>query len=218
MLEIVDNGYGNQISGNHSGLNGKITIASSNVHLQLPPAPGAVNAEIFGDSATVDLSGLRRFGSVRVTSKNGGSISIGSMSTIEGAFFLADGADISLGSDCMISFGVSFRTNDAHGIYDLKTGDRINPPASIRLGDHVWVGQGCTVSKGSYIGNSSIIGAFSFLSNSTYDKNSIYAGTPARKVREGVVWDRRQSANIFEEEADIDPYFKEHMKSLISSS
>lgn len=212
-IQIEDHGVDNTVVGDPNLFSGRLTFHGMNCRVDLPThaATGNLDINIYHQDAEIDLSGLRRFGKVRVISKNGGNLRIGENSTIEECYFLADGKKITLGRDCMISFGISFRTTDAHGIFDIATGDRLNFPNDIEVGDHVWISQGCIIAKGSSIGTGTIIGASSYVSNKTLERNSIYAGTPVRKIRSGVIWDRENSSNIYEEMTDIDPYLLDNI-------
>lgn len=219
VLDLVGETKDTRVVGLHSGLTGRAVFHDGEGEILLPKSSGHLEVQIWGGSqdkhAIVDLSNLKRFNQLRIFSKRGGSVSIGPMTTIEQWYFLADSEDIKIGSDCMISFGGSFRTTDAHGIYDIQSGDRLNKEAGISIGDHVWVGQGCTIAKGVTIGMSSVIGAFSFASNSILERNSIFAGTPVRKLKSGITWDRRQCDNIFDEHSNVDPFFAQNINKFI---
>ena len=54
--------------------------------------------------------------------------------------------------------------------------------ASIKIENNVFIGMGCTIVTGlSFIGENSIIGAGAVVLKNT-DKNSVYAGVPAKKI------------------------------------
>lgn len=56
--------------------------------------------------------------------------------------------------------------------------------ASISIGEKVFIGMGCTIVTGvNNVGENSIIGAGAVVLNDT-DKNSVYAGVPAKKIRD----------------------------------
>ncbi len=101
-------------------------------------------------------------------------------------------SEIVVKDDCMFAHGVVLRTSDGHTIWDRETGELINRPGSILVQSHVWLANSARVSKGSAIGTGCVI-AQNSLVNGVLEPNSIYAGTPARKVRGGVVWSRTQS-------------------------
>ena len=96
---------------------------------------------------------------------------------------------IALGNDCMISNTVVIRTFDGHGIFDASTKERINHSEDVFLGHHVWLGNSARVNKGARVGSGTILGQCAIASG-VLDGNCIYAGAPARKIREGVVWSR----------------------------
>lgn len=95
---------------------------------------------------------------------------------------------ILIGDDCMFSENIDIWNTDSHQIVDLN-GKTINKNKPILIGNHVWIGKNCTILKGITIGNDSIIGMSSVVTNNV-DHNSIYVGNPARKVKEGVSWNR----------------------------
>ncbi|MCO7596018.1 MULTISPECIES: acyltransferase [Pseudomonas] len=169
---------------------------------------GKLNITISGDGGVFEAD-PRRLGDLRVLIKNGAKVVIGEDTSIEGAYILADnGREVRIGRDCMISFNVQLRTTDAHGIYSVETGERLNSPGDILIEDHVWVGQAALISKGTQIGRNSIVGASSFLQNKEYPASCIVAGTPGKLIRTGVVWDRRQAEKVTFEGESMDPNFQ----------
>lgn len=115
---------------------------------------------------------------------------IGGGTTWESGAFICDrGRAITVGNDCMFSNSIRIRTSDGHGIWDKKTGHRINPPADVSIGHHVWLGNSSRVNKGAVIGSGTIVGQGAIASG-RLEPNCIYAGAPARKVREAVHWTR----------------------------
>lgn len=105
------------------------------------------------------------------------------------AICMPEGQSILIGPDCMISNNVMIRTDDGHGIFDLQSRERVNPPASVVLENHVWIGNGARCNKGVRVGVGTIVGGASIASG-TLDPHSVYAGVPARKKRSGVAWSR----------------------------
>ncbi|POA17717.1 hypothetical protein C1886_20490 [Pseudomonas sp. FW300-N1A1] len=193
-------------------------------------AKGSISILIEGNNNTVNITNLRnvnkldititgndgvfeldprRIGELRVLIKNGARVLIGKDTSIEGAYILADNArEVSIGRDCMLSYNVQVRTTDAHGIYSVDTGERLNLPGDVLIGDHVWIGQAALISKGTKIGRNSIVGASSFLQNNEYPHSCIVAGTPGKLIRTGVVWDRRQADKISLDDDSMDPQFQ----------
>lgn len=99
---------------------------------------------------------------------------------------LSEAQNLVIGNDCLFSYGITIRTSDAHPIYDLNTYLRINEPQSVFIGDHVWICQGVSIFKGTKIGSGSIVGAMSYVSSKTILSSQIWAGNPAKKIKDGV--------------------------------
>ncbi len=94
--------------------------------------------------------------------------------------------NIVVGNEGILSFGIWMRTADPHLIYDCNSLERINPSKSILIGDHVWLGQNAMVLKGSAIGSGSIVSAAAVLAGKEVPSNTIYAGNPARKIKDHI--------------------------------
>lgn len=111
--------------------------------------------------------------------------------------------NIIIGDELLLSFGVYFRTADPHIICDTQTKERINFSKSILIGDRVWIGQDSLILKGNVIGSGSIIGGHSVLSNKNVKSNTLYAGNPAKKVRENVFYVSPKSTHNFTEDDEL---------------
>jgi acetyltransferase-like isoleucine patch superfamily enzyme len=123
----------------------------------------------------------------------GCTITIGDGTTMEGGHLAAvePGSAVTLGQDCMLSDGIDIRTSDSHALIDAASGQRINPPGEVRVGDHVWLGTQVTVLKGVSIGEHAVIGARSVVT-ADVPPGCVAAGVPARVLREGVTWRRER--------------------------
>ncbi len=93
------------------------------------------------------------------------------------------GGTIEIGDGCVVGRDVVIRSFDGHSIQQY--GYQISAP--IKIGEHVWIGQGATILKGVTIGDGSIVAA-----NATVTKDvpahSIVAGCPAKVVKENINW------------------------------
>jgi acetyltransferase-like isoleucine patch superfamily enzyme len=117
-------------------------------------------------------------------------LAIGSRTTmVQGSIQLHEPGEIVFGEDCMISSQVYVSLSDIHPIYDTATGERINPAASVHVGNHVWAGLRCMILKGSRIGDGTIVAAGAIIAGET-PSGVIVAGAPARILRRGVSWRR----------------------------
>lgn len=104
--------------------------------------------------------------------------------------FLHESGQIIIGEDCMFSGNIKMDVSDCHSIIDLKSGNRINLPADIVIGNHVWLCEGCTILKGVTIGDHAIVAAESVVSTNV-PANTIVGGIPAKIIKENITWDRR---------------------------
>lgn len=93
------------------------------------------------------------------------------------------GGTIEIGEGCVIGRDVVIRSYDGHSIQQY--GYQISSP--IKIGEHVWIGQGATLLKGVTIGDGAIVAA-----NATVTKDvpphCIVAGCPAKVVKENINW------------------------------
>lgn len=108
--------------------------------------------------------------------------------------------NIIIGNQLLLSFNTYFRTADPHIIYDCKTKERLNFSKSILIGDKVWIGQDSLILKGTTIGSGSIIGGHSVVSNKNIKSNTLYAGNPAKKIKENVFYSTPESTHDFTSE------------------
>ena len=60
----------------------------------------------------------------------------------------------------------------------------INENKPIEIGNHVWIGAKSTILKGTKIADGSVIGAGSLGTGLLSDEKSIYAGQPAKLIKE----------------------------------
>jgi acetyltransferase-like isoleucine patch superfamily enzyme len=122
----------------------------------------------------------------------GGTIIIGPWCSFNGRIriFSHEGCDIEIGSHCLFADNVLVTASDMHSIVSAVDGMRVNPPAPIRLGQRVWVGEGAYVFKGVEIGDGSIIGAASVVTRSV-PARCLAAGNPAKVIKQDVTWDFR---------------------------
>jgi carbonic anhydrase/acetyltransferase-like protein (isoleucine patch superfamily) len=122
----------------------------------------------------------------------GTTIYIGRGTTSNGAHLVAmgEGAAILIGEDCMFSTGIWVKSSDMHAIVDLATDAMLNRNGNagdIEIGRHVWIGQDVLITQGVKIGSGSILGAKSLVREDAPEK-TLWAGVPARQIRENVTW------------------------------
>lgn len=93
------------------------------------------------------------------------------------------GDTIEIGEGATIGRDVVIRSYDGHTI--LEEGYNISLP--IKIGNHVWIGQGATILKGVTIGDGSIVASGAIVTKDV-PPHSIVAGVPAKVIKENVCW------------------------------
>lgn len=159
--------------------------------------------EILGTKNTVVIGDNCHFKGDIVVKDHGQTVTFGDHSTCKSVYILCqEGCSVRIGRWCMLSRDIEIRTTDAHSLIDRQTGKRLNMPASISIGDHVWVGVGAIVNKGSRIAADSVVGAMAFVNSAFDEEGVVIAGVPAKIVRRGVTWHRGRKKAFSSAEMD----------------
>lgn len=127
---------------------------------------------------------------------NNNNILMGENTTIERAECVligSKGTKLNIGKNCMISYNVMIRTEDAHTIYDNNTREVLNIPQDVNIGNHVWIVANSIILKGSNIPDDCIVGNYSLVNKKFEEPNCLIAGIPARIIKTDVNWDRRRT-------------------------
>ena len=95
-----------------------------------------------------------------------------------------------IGDNCMFGSNAILRTGDSHSIIDIKEDKIINFGGDIELEDNVWLAANVTILKNTKIANNSVIALGSIVTKNCDTPNSIYAGSPAKLIKTGIVWRR----------------------------
>lgn len=100
-----------------------------------------------------------------------------------------DNSYIKIGNDCLFSHHINIRTSDSHLMYNILTGERVNYPSNVIIGNHVWIAPEVKVMKGCYIGDGSVIGSNAIVTKNI-PHNSLAVGIPAKVVKYNISWKR----------------------------
>lgn len=103
---------------------------------------------------------------------------------------VAEGASIIFEPDVMLGTDIIVRASDGHPIFDADTGERVNVTRPISVGEHVWIGDRAVILGGTAIGSGSVVGAGSLVKG-IIPANSLAVGTPAKAIRDNIVWSRK---------------------------
>lgn len=136
---------------------------------------------------TLEVAGAVVLGEgCRIFVKDGGVLRFAGRAQVAGASRFFAHHLIEIGDDALISWGVTLRDADGHAI--VQDGAPINTRvAPVRLGRHVWVGQGVDILPGTEIGEGAIIGARSLVKGAVAP-HTLVAGVPHRVLRTGIEW------------------------------
>lgn len=170
----------------------RVTGAGSKIYLDENVALDGATLIAQGRGCTILIgAGCRlRKGTIKVTG-NDCTVMIGRNTTWESGAILCSREKVHLviGEDCMLSNSIMIRTDDGHGIFNRSTRELLNDFQPVVIENHVWIGNGARVNKGTRIGTGTVLGGLSVAAK-TLEPNCVYAGVPARKLREDIVWSR----------------------------
>jgi acetyltransferase-like isoleucine patch superfamily enzyme len=177
-----------------SELTGDILIDGDNCRVRIG-AEARISASIFihstvsnaiieiGDNCVLN-------GVIRLVGGDGGMVRIGERTTFNDVgITMHEAGAVTFGRDCMLSTDVHMDPSDMHPIFDRTTGKRLNPPQDIEIGDHVWLANRVLLLKGARVGSGTVVGAGAMVVG-TLPPNVLAAGSPAKVVRENIVWTR----------------------------
>lgn len=98
---------------------------------------------------------------------------------------------ITIGDNCYFAVNTIIRNGDGHTLFDTATGEILNEPKEIVLGNHIWVTSNCMILKGSHIADNCVVAAQSMVNRRFEEPGCLLAGTPAKIIRRNINWDSR---------------------------
>jgi acetyltransferase-like isoleucine patch superfamily enzyme len=107
---------------------------------------------------------------------------------VQTALHVFEPGRIMIGRNCALGVQTWISNTDMHPVYDMTSGERINPAADVIIGDHAWVGLRSIVLKGTHIEGGAIVGAGSTVSGHV-SGNTAVGGAPAKVIRPNVRWE-----------------------------
>lgn len=117
---------------------------------------------------------------------DGGELSIGHATNVNGLTKILCGTGVRIGADCTISWDVQILDNDFHS---LTVGGVQRPSrAPVVIGDRVWIGTRAVVLKGVTIGTGAVVAAGALVTKDV-PAGAIVAGVPAVVVGTVDAWD-----------------------------
>ena len=180
----------------------EITGKNNTIRITPPLKNNHIHVVIFGDNNEITINENVAIGkklSIRIGfnfpnhgKANNTKFIIGKNTSLEEVEYMTYNSNVfcEIGDSCMLSHGIKIYNTDAHPIFDLSTKKLINKVKGIKIGNNSWIGMNSVILKNSIIPDWSILGCNTVFSGKKFTKtNCIFAGNPARMVKENVYWD-----------------------------
>lgn len=111
------------------------------------------------------------------------SIQIGRGAVLNnGCVLISEGPGISIGSRTLVGPSVTIFDSDFHNLDPRHRFDGTQTMGRVVIGENMFIGAGCTITKGATIGDNTVIGAHSVVVGAI-PSNVIAAGNPCRVIR-----------------------------------
>jgi acetyltransferase-like isoleucine patch superfamily enzyme len=166
------------------------------------------------DNGRVDIGASKGVPPFRVAIKVGqdSTVQIGRnvSSTARVRMSATEGTTIKVGDDVMFSTDNQVRADDAHPIFDVESGRRVNVSTSITIGDHVWLARTAAVLAGGRVGDGSVIG-YGAVVTRHIPNNCIAVGIPAKVIKRNIAWERPHLSRV-------KPYYKPDASTITKST
>lgn len=135
-----------------------------------------------------------------------GKMTIGSYTLINSYCRVWCTSVMNIGNNVRVSWESQLFDSNFHYLVDDE-GYTHDCKGRVEIGDNVWIGNRCTLSKGTVLPNYCIVGSGSFVSKdfSEFGERTIIGGAPAKYIKSGYrrLFDRTK-------QIEIDQFFKEN--------
>ncbi len=184
---------GNQVRGTFPDLiDSKIVFKGKNNILYCEPGVTITGSELLfkGNNSLIYLGTNTSPYKLNVSIQNDMVFHMGRQNYINTPLnvYLSEQRHCFIGDNCLFAPDIIIRNADPHLIYDCVTKARINPTHSVYIGDHVWIGQEVVLLKGTRIDSGSIVGGRSVATGKPIPHNTVWGGSPAKQLEEGIFW------------------------------
>lgn len=174
-----------------------LTVRGNNNEIKIgcPEILDGFSLEIYGDNNKVHLGKADGdYFFIRSTAfiigGNNSEIIIGdNMRINSGSFFTVfeSGVKLHIGNNFRCAEKVVIYASDAHPIIDIKTKQILNvSKKSVKLGNNVWLGYGCFLTKRASLPDFTIVGAHSVVTKEFTESYTSVCGNPAKVVKTGL--------------------------------
>jgi len=156
-----------------------------------------LDIQIKGDNKYIEIKNTKfNINGLKIVSIRGNNqqLKIGENFSLGGMEIQMNDGDesVTIGNDCLFSWGIKARTSDGHSVIDEESGIAINLPKNIIFHDRIWVSEDVKILKGVIIPSDVIIASFSVVTKpfGSEDSGSIIGGFPAKVIKRNVKWHR----------------------------
>lgn len=162
---------------------GMITIGYGDVGIY----NGAKLRSIFKLEGLIEFNGKANIGyGSKLDIGKTGTLKLGRNISISAATSIICHKGITIGDDCVLSWDILFMDTDLHDIKN-KSGNIINSPKEIVIGNNVWIGCRCLILKGTHVGEGNVIAANATLTKTYNQQNSILTGD--KILKQDISWE-----------------------------
>ena len=110
-----------------------------------------------------------------------------------------NGSVLEVGDACLVARDTRIYVSDFHTLYDNEDKRPLNQGTHVRIGSHVWFGEGAMILKNHTVADTLIVAARSVVTKDLLTSNAVYAGNPALLKRTNVNWDDRKYDDYLED-------------------
>lgn len=149
---------------------------------------------IVADDAVLNFEESPEINNLSVFIRNGNKqhLKWGKNTTITGGYIelCESGASVTIGQECMIGWHISIVATDFHSVLDRTTGQVLNGPGNVVIGDNCWLGHGVRLLKNAKLPNNTIVGAETIVTKAFTEEWTALGGNPAKIIKRDVTWNR----------------------------
>jgi len=124
----------------------------------------------------------------------GGTIEFGQGFSCNNGCKISSTQKIVFGNNVLLGGNVVVRDSDGHSIFDINEANEIikcHPnTAEVKIGNHVWIANNCSVLKGVIIPDENVVAYGSLVTQLIEGKHQIIAGSPAKVIKSNILWKR----------------------------
>lgn len=200
LLNISDNGEGNIIDVATEKNSGFISVFGNfnKVRIDTPEEFSKFHIIIYGSFCDIEIKKVKLLRGLSVLNGCPSSPADNTRFVVGKRVSMEDNVTVMLnnsecqcliGDDCLFSNNITIRTGERpHLIFDAVTGENIDGPHKVVIGNHCWIGENSFIMKRAHLSNDVIVGSASVVTKAFDEEQVLIAGNPAKICKRGIVW------------------------------